>query len=380
MPFKIIDKRRESWLIEAVYGRGSAGAITRAGLSALSLAYGAAQSRRTVALGQMARQKVDAKIISVGNITVGGTGKTPVCLYLAGLLSEKEVKTGVATRGYGRKGESPIILTRENYSASAGRPYERTGDEPLLYMRGGIDAVAVDADRYRGARELAESHGCAAVLLDDGFQFITLERDWNIAVMDAVSPIGNGRLIPRGTLREPVSALGRANLFWLTRADRAARGEVEKTREFLKNSFAGVPIVESSHEFAGFYLLRDENVTKTVTRDKTVSLDVPDEIKGKKVAALSAIGSPESFEQGVETLAGAQVLAYRFTDHHPFTTAELIAAESDARAEGCFSIVTTEKDEIRIPPDFTPVMPWYVLKIRIRVTAGSEHVQRIIDV
>lgn len=365
MPFKIIDNRRESRLRRAVESDGGAhGALTRAALSAASALYGAGQQSRMRKLRAMPVQDAGAPVISVGNITAGGTGKTPVCLYLARRLHDAGFRTGVATRGYGRQQSEPVIATPESNPG-----WKVTGDEPQLYLASGrVRAVAVDPLRNRGAAALASGHGCGAILLDDGFQFITLKRAANIVCLDARNPFGFNRLLPRGELREPVSAIERATHFWITRATPENATQTKTLLDTLKKRHPAIPVILSRHE-------PDCLVPIGANSDPLGTAF----LAGKTVCAFSAIGAPESFEQTVETLSGARSLAIRHTDHHAFTEQELRRADALAAEHGCGAVVTTEKDAIRIPGAFKPGLPWFALRICLRVTQGEEHIDRLIE-
>ena len=302
-------------------------------------------------------------VVSVGNITAGGTGKTPVCQDLAERLHRAGVRAGIATRGYGRTGADPLTIS----PGGAPADWRVTGDEPLLYLaRGHTAAVAVDPDRFRGGAALA-ARACRVVLLDDGFQFVTLKRDADIVCLDARNPFGYGRLLPRGTLREPLSALARATLFWLTHAPDPAAPHVAETLRRLAAAHPLTPVALSRHAPRDLLALGDGATLPA------------DSIQGQRLCALSGIGSPESFELSVETLCGVPVLAVRHQDHHPFTDADLRAAETLARAERCDAVITTEKDAVRVPGSFTPGLPWLVLRIGIEVMQGEEHIQKIVD-
>jgi tetraacyldisaccharide-1-P 4'-kinase len=377
MPFRIIDNRRESRLLRVVSpDGGGVSAVAKPGLEALASIYESVMSRKMESRLKMPKKKVDAMVVSVGNITVGGTGKTPVCLYIAELLKRSGMKTGIATRGYGRKSSAPLLVTAETKNIS----WREAGDEPVLYLhRGDVAAIAVDVDRHRGAATLVEKAGCGGVLLDDGFQFVTLHRDLNIAVLDAGAPFGNGKLLPAGPLRESAGALARADMFWLTRADAAPAESLLKTKELLYDRFTGVPVVESAHEPAGFHDAEfsaggnglDAGMMETRTTDT---------VAGIRAATLCAIGNPEPFERQTEEYTGSPILAFRFSDHHPFTAQELKNVEEEAIREGCAAVITTEKDEVRLPAGFMPRLRWLALRINIRIISGREHLHKALGI
>ncbi|MFA6451204.1 MAG: tetraacyldisaccharide 4'-kinase, partial [bacterium] len=246
----IHDMRRGAKLFSIVSGErsGAGAALTRLGLRGLSAIYYAAFRRRTGKLSRIEKTRVSAPVISVGNITLGGTGKTPICLYLATHYAARGLRVGIATRGYGREGGGTVILKE----AGNARSWHVCGDEPMLFLNDpSVYAVAVDADRSRAAGVLAGPEGCDVVILDDGFQFITLERDVDIAVLDAGNPFGHDALFPAGLLREPVAALARADVIWIAKAETVSDDALAGIRERLTREFPGKPVIESRHEPSG---------------------------------------------------------------------------------------------------------------------------------
>ena len=243
-----------------------------------------------------------------------------------------------------------------------------TGDEAQLFLaRGHVHAVAVDPDRYRGGAGLCATHGCNVILLDDGFQFITLAREADIVCLDVRNPLGYNRLLPRGTLREPAGALARATLFWLTHASDENAQHTGELMDRLQRDYPHTPVVMSHHE-----------PVDTLEYDTRQTRGL-DHLQRKTLCTLSAIGSPESFERTAETLSGNQALAIRYSDHHAFAIEELEETETAAQRHNCDAVVTTEKDAVRIPRDFQPRMPWLVLRIGISLSQGRDHIQNIID-
>ena len=271
-------------------------------LELASLAYrGGARLHR--ALSKPAHASVP--VISVGNLTVGGAGKTPVALCLAQRLIARGRRPAVLSRGYGRRGNAP-------QEVSADSSVRDVGDEPLLLARRGL-TVFVGPKRALLAR-LAVERGADVLVLDDGLQHHGLARDLDVVVADASNPFGNGRPLPRGPLREPVEALRRVErgLVWLTRCDQPRDPRVSRLPKW--------PVVESEY---------------VATAD----------LRGKRVFAFAGIARPASFEATLLAL-GAQLTGTRwFRDHHPYTQHDLQALRRDA--DGAL-LVTTEKDLVRI--------------------------------
>ena len=366
MPYKIIDHRRESGLLRLANGRQDS-PLHAAGRGLLSLgaeAYRLGQAHRAATMSRRPVDCVDVPVISVGNITVGGTGKTPVCLFLADGLHRADHIVGVATRGYGKKSAGAVVATRDNLPKS----WEAVGDEPMMMLNSGlVQAVAVDTDRARAAAGLATTHRCTVILLDDGFQFVTLHRDWNIVTLDAARPFGNGRLLPRGPLREPADALARADLFWLTRAHAATEEELEQTRATLAAAHPDTPQIVSAH------------VPRHIINLAGNGFQAPDTLQNKKLCTVCGIAAPESFEHTVETLTNTPVAACRYSDHYAFSVSELNNVDAFARRQGCDAVITTEKDAVRAPAGFTPALPWLVLGMGLEILDGQEHVKEILD-
>ena len=268
--------------------------------------------------------RVNAHVISYGNITAGGTGKTPAVIEHA----QQEVKTGrrvaVLTRGYGAaKTQEPLIVTPDDPRDGLA---ERVGDEPALIARHVPEAFIVkSADRVAGARAAVDEHQCHTLILDDGFQAVALAREENVLVVDATNPFGNGHLLPRGILREPIAAVRRATKLILTHCDQVQ--DVEALAAQFSLLLPEVPIRKTKHAPSHLWRLGDGE-----------GLDLKS-LRGKEVAAVCAIGNPESFFRTIESL-GATITARRaFRDHADIPPDAIPEAEI---------VVTTEKDAVRM--------------------------------
>lgn len=270
------------------------------------------------------RTRVSARVISVGNITVGGTGKTPLVIERARTELATGRKVAILTRGYGSGARGPAAVVAGNQDAR--KLASVLGDEPALIARKVPGVVIVkDADRVAGAKRAISDFACDTLILDDGFQYVQLERDENIVLIDATNPFGNSRLLPRGILREPLGALSRATHIVLTRCDQAAdlRGLVERLEELCP----GVPIRQTRHAPVSLWRVAD---------GATLGLDT---IRGEEVRALCAIGNPEAFFATLKGL-GARVIERRAYPDHCYYTDDMIPASG--------IVVTTEKDAMRI--------------------------------
>ena len=291
-------------------------------------------------------RKVNARVISIGNITWGGTGKTPLVIKIARELSEGGKKVAVLTRGYGRD------EVKELEKKLPGVP------------------VIVGGDRVRSALEAIEKHRAEVLLLDDGFQHLRLERDLDVVMLNASEPFGPGGLIPLGTLREPLANLARADLFVLTKCDIGSKN-VHWIRQKLNAIKPNALIFEAVHKPV---------VLKDTLRDHTMPLTG---LRGRRVAALSGIGDPYSFEKTVEFLGAEVVFAARYEDHHPFRRPELVSFVRKARKMGLQEAVTTDKDAIRLLPFLSSGAPdelrsftFWALEIQFQVNDEEDFIRR----
>lgn len=267
--------------------------------------------------------RVNARVISVGNLTAGGTGKTPAAIHLAQDLVRNGARVAVVTRGYGSaKTAEPLLLAPGDAAVDIAA---RFGDEPALIRHRVPEIVLVkSADRVRGAQAAVREHGCTHVILDDGFQSVRLARDEDIVLIDATNPFGGRQLLPRGILREPLTALGRATAIWLTRCDGAA--ETAALEAEIRRFAPGVPIRRTCHRPTGFWELNGGAAHGL------------DWIRGQELRLLSGIGNPAAFRATVERL-GAHVVEHVARRDHGATAADL-------PREGV--VITTEKDALRL--------------------------------
>lgn len=273
---------------------------------------------------QRPRTRVNAHVISFGNITAGGTGKTPAVIDRAMLEIATGKKVAVLTRGYGSQGGENLIVARGSESPDG--LYNRIGDEPALIARKVPEAIIIKcADRVLAAQTAIEKYGCDTLIMDDGFQHVQLERDENIVLIDATNPFGNGYLLPRGILREPLTALRRATNIVLTRCDQAH--ELDQLESGLKEMCTHAPIRKTCHMPNSLWRVCDNSV---------LSLE---EIHGKEISAVCAIGNPESFFDTLENLGAKVTNKIAFPDHYHITSDEIPSADI---------VVTTEKDAIRM--------------------------------
>ena len=272
-------------------------------------------------------------VISVGNLAVGGAGKTPVALAIAERLVAAGRRPALLSRGYGAtRADDRVVSDGTRVLLEAAE----AGDEPVLLARRlpGL-RVLCGPDRSALAAR-ARALGADVLLLDDGFQHRRLRRDLDVVVLDASNPWGNGHCLPRGPNREPRSALRRAGLVWLGHADRAGEDDLAALRALAVRHTGRAP-VESRHAPRA---LVDGRLERTFPLA---------DLSGRQVALLTGVARPESVRRTVEGL-GARVLAsFDFPDHHRFTPADVEGALRGAEEAGATVLVTTEKDAVRLP-------------------------------
>ncbi|MFV1960164.1 MAG: tetraacyldisaccharide 4'-kinase [Planctomycetota bacterium] len=326
-------------------GEGRAwGAVARIGLSALSVAYGAAlEARRLLhALGGRRPRRLPRPVVSVGNLAVGGTGKTPFTALLARLLLDGGRHPAILSRGYGPR-VGPIGLSDEG--------------AVLAHLLGPSVPQREDPDRLRGGRALLASHPEIDVfLLDDGFQHWRLARNLDIVLLDATNPFGYGRLLPRGRLRERPAALGRADLLVLTRTGRVGADRIGEVRERLGRVAPTTPVLEVR--------------TRPVAFDRAGRQHGVESLRGRAVFACCGVGNPEAFVALLRDL-GADVVGRRFfADHADPGQRGWETVLDAAQGAGADVVVTTRKDAVKCP-----VLPAAVgvLDIDLEVTEGRQH-------
>ena len=315
------------------------------------------------------------QVIAIGNLTVGGTGKTPVVEKFARELRDAGRNVAILSRGY-RSKPVPIhtkflnkILLREDHTppriVSDGKSLlldsEMAGDEPYMLASNLKDVVVlVDKDRVKSGRYAIEKFGCDTLLLDDGFQYWDLRgRRHDVVLIDRQQPFGNEHLLPRGTLREPPSHLARAHTIFITKSD----GKTAALRERIAQLNPDAAVIECVHQPLYF---------EDVFTGERKGLDL---LAGKRVASLSGIAQPESFEQSLVKLGGELVYSKRFADHHRFTQQEILNAINRAKKRQSEYIVTTQKDAVRFPKIDRRDLPFYFMRVEIKIVAGANDFQ-----
>jgi tetraacyldisaccharide 4'-kinase len=315
------------------------------------------------------------QVIAVGNLTWGGTGKTPVVEKFARELQNAGRKVAILSRGY-RSKPAPLhrkflnkILFREDQTpprvVSDGKSLlldsEMAGDEPYMLASNLKDVVVlVDKDRVKSGRYAIEKFGCDTLLLDDAFQYWKLRgRRHDVVLIDRQQPFGNEHLIPRGNLREPPSHIARAQTIFITKSDSQTAG----LRARISKLNPDAAIIECVHH--PLYL-------EDVFTGERKGLEL---LEGRKVASLSGIAQPESFEQSLVKLGSELVYSKRFADHHRFTQQEILNVINRAKKRQADTIITTQKDAVRFPKIDRRDLPIYFMRVEIQIISGANDFQ-----
>jgi tetraacyldisaccharide 4'-kinase len=299
-------------------------------------------------------KRLNAKVISIGNITLGGSGKTPMVAYIARYLKSEDQEVAILTRGYGRDSSGMRVLNKTQANpALQSASYREYGDEPLMLARAlpGVPVV-INEDRYEGGR-LAESElGASVLVLDDAYQHLALARDLNILLIDATDPFGGFEMVPFGRLREPLYAVKRADAVIVTRADKPF--DQARTGAIIKY-FCGdrVPVMYVYSVIARLRHLDTGEVYEAR------------EFTGWNAVVMCGIGNPEAFSDDLTNI-GVNILdECFFADHHAYSRQDLDAVIKKARDAGADFIVTTEKDAVRLEGLGQSDLPVYAAELEI---------------
>lgn len=293
--------------------------------------------------------RADIPVISVGNLTTGGTGKTPMVIWLAKHLRSLNKRVVIVSRGY--QGSQQTETGRND---EAMEMEIRLPDVPHLQ----------DPDRYRMTEIAVEELMSEVAVLDDGFQHRQLHRDLDIVLIDATEPFGYGRLLPRGLLREPIGSLARANIVVITRCQLAGEESIAKIESTVRSANAQVPIVK----------------TETVTRSwiQHDGSETPVEQLKQPVFAFCGIGNPAGFSGSLQQLGIDVVGDQTFEDHHVYSREDLESLANAAQAAGATALVCTHKDLVKIGVNRFRDLPIYALLIELRIVAGEERLKGMV--
>ena len=332
-------------------------------LCLLSILYGLLVRTRIFlySVGLFKSRSLPCRVISVGNITVGGTGKTPLVMALATQLIEKGISIAILSRGYKRKkGSGPLVSDGQTLFLSP----EESGDEPFLMAKTLKDIpVLVGKDRFVNGQMAFERFGVRALLLDDGYQHLGLHRDLNILLIDSQIGFGDHRLLPRGILREPLDHLRRAHLFILTKVEdlRACQPLEQKIRQIHPSA----QVFHSHYEPRGL----------TGPQGEREGLD---SLKGKKALALSGIANGDYFILLLSKCGLKIVTEAIFPDHHLFNVKDLVSIEE--KSKGVDWIMTTEKDMVKLKKLSIHHLPIRALRIEMKIWEEEEFYKRVMEI
>jgi tetraacyldisaccharide 4'-kinase len=363
-----------TFVVDVIYDRRRdfAARLAGAGLWLLSLIFTALSVLRyhLYEWRILRAQHLGCMVIVVGNLTVGGTGKTPVVERLARSLHDRGRKVAILSRGYKSRSEPAFSKFWRWITHTAPQPPRvvsdgqsvlldslTAGDEPYMLARNlpGIPVIT-DKDRVKAGRYAIRKFGADTLILDDGFQYFQLQDHFQLLLVDKTNPFGNGHLLPRGILREPVRHLRRASWVFLTKSDGTPDPELE---ERIRRLRPGTEFIECTHR---------PQYLQEVNGSTTFPLNW---LEGRRVAALSGIATPETFEEFLHKLGAAHIQRHRFLDHHRYSGDELARVARACELSRLDCIVTTEKDAVRIAPSFRPAIPFLFLRVEIKILSGA---------
>lgn len=358
--------------------------LVKAFLSFCSVVYGwLVQLRLSLYRAGILRTKsLGCRIVSIGNITVGGTGKTPAVEMFARALQKEGRKVAVISRGYRSSSRfrikrfiKKILLLmpkdKQIKVVSDGKKIYLNsylgGDEPYMLAKNlpGV-VVVVDKDRVKAGQYAIEKYGIDTIILDDGFQYLSLNPRYDVVLVDTTNPFGNGHLLPRGILRESLDNLNRASLFMLTKT--VPGNDLSELKAKIRQYNFNADFLECRHCAMSFVNLENG-------LEKELSF-----IKGKSVGVVSAIADPAGFEKRVEELGGTIVDTRRFQDHHRFSVKELREIFQSFSEKNICALITTEKDAVRFPKvSSNHGIPIYYLRVEMEILNGEQDFKNFIS-
>jgi len=338
--------------------RDTTAGVTRALLRVASLGYRlVVHIRNTLYDHRVIRShRPDAAILCVGNLTTGGTGKTPLVVWLCRKIDQRlkikdqQCQVAILTRGYRTQKDEPA-------------------DEPALLAALCPDVpVVVNPDRVAGAAEAIRNHGAQVLVMDDGFQHRRLARDLDIIAVDAMVPFGYGRLLPAGLLREPVSSVKRAHAVVLTRCDQVSEEALARIEAEIRRIDRDLVVARSIHAPVAIRAAEGAEIPLA-------------QIKGKRVFAFCGIGNPQAFFRTIERLGAIPAGTRVFDDHHRYAAEDVLAIHNEARRQQASLVLTTQKDWTKVAqsalPKGEPLLAY--LAIDLRITSGEEMLTALID-
>jgi tetraacyldisaccharide 4'-kinase len=318
-------------------------------------------------------------VISVGNLTVGGTGKTPVVEMLAGALQKGGRRVAILSRGYKSvprpllvrlfekltRNKSPFVPRVVSDGVSLLLDSRTAGDEPFMLaknLRGVV--VLVDRDRVKSGIHAIREFGCDTLVLDDGYQYVRMRHGLEIALIDRQSPFGNGFMLPRGTLREPPENLARATHIFITKCDGGDNSELVRA---IRRHNPTADIIECTHR------------PKHLQNFATGELKPLEFLHGLRVGSLCGIAVPESFEGALRQLGASVDISQNYADHHRYSLKEVERFVRRCARRNLDAVLTTEKDAVRVPRIMNPEVPIYYLRVEIEILAGQGNWEKFVE-
>jgi len=304
--------------------------------------------------GVFQSHRLGAAAISIGNITVGGTGKTPLVAFVAEILAEQGERVCILTRGYGRENPGERVLVSDSEKILA--DVKKAGDEPFELARKlpGKAIIVADANRVAAAKWAKEEFKITAFVLDDGFQHRRAERDLDIVLLDATNPFGNSKTLPSGILREPLANLQRAGLIVITRANLVNPKQISDLKLQITNLNPDCPIFTAENKISNLVELKD-------------FLETPNpksQIPNPKSLAFCALGNPDNFFEQLKLENFDLTATRKFPDHHRYAQADIEKLEAEAKQNGAESLLTTAKDAVKLS-NLRFELPCYVVENRL---------------
>ena len=305
--------------------------------------------------GILPTRSLPGRVICVGNLTLGGTGKTPIVIMIAGILRDKGLKSAILSRGYAGNSQEKVNVVCDGERVLL--PAEVAGDEPVMIAeRLKNIPILTGRDRWLTGNYAIKHFGVDTLILDDGYQHLALARDLNILLLDQKEPLGNGYLFPAGELREPVEESHRADLICLTRCSGNETTDSPMGRLALPDN---IPVIKTA--------LRLETAIR-LDNHQTMDVEI---LRDQPVAAFCGIAKPGDFRDTLET-AGARVVFFRaFKDHHRYSADDLKSLEQDARKADAKFILVSEKDSVKIDPSVFS-LPVFKVIIEVEILEGQE--------
>jgi tetraacyldisaccharide 4'-kinase len=354
--------QRRRTLYACMWGQATPSVWWQLGLTPLWLA---SQGYRGLVRGDLAsytcgvrqRRRLPCRVISIGNLTVGGTGKTPLTMWVARWYQQQGWRVAVLSRGYGAHttGRVQVVSVGDGPLVD----WRTAGDEPyhLACALPGV-AVLIGRDRYASGHYAYEHLGAQVVILDDGFQHHALQRDLDVVLIDTSNPFGHGTLLPRGILREPLRALRRADAIILTRVEMAS----DRLSALLQQIRRWNPVQP---------IYRMTTVAEALCRGDTGSAVDLTWLQRRRLVAFTGIGNPQAFGTTLARLGGEVAALLVFPDHHPYTARDWQVIVEMARQRQAAGLVTTEKDAVRLEPSWQAPIPVYTLRIGVAFVPGD---------